>query len=151
MSFDNFYPLFPQNCVSWELVHCYTRGEQCILKALVVGSPCPLLFGLLASSAIFCVVFVSLQPRLRHNRSQVVLWPRDLNTNFHTKTQILQAHKIVNFQWNCLKIEKWILQTMIIPKQKKIRVICTLTCLDNIKCESTSTLRSWAAGIGNLI
>ena len=39
-----------------------------------------LLFGLLASSAIFCVVFVSLQPRLRHNLSHVVLWPRDLNT-----------------------------------------------------------------------
>ena len=35
---------------------------------------------------------------------------------------------------------------MIIPKQsKKFRVICTLTCLDNIKCESTSTqiLGSW--------
>ena len=34
---------------------------------------------------------------------------------------------------------------------KKVRVICTLTCLDNIKCESTSTLRSWAAGIGDVI
>ena len=41
---------------------------------------------------------------------------------------------------------------MIIPKQsKKFRVIWTLTSLDNIKCESTSTLRSWAAGIGDLI
>ena len=40
----------------------------------------PLLFGLLASSAIFCVVFVSLQPRLRHNLSHVVLWSHDLNT-----------------------------------------------------------------------
>ena len=40
----------------------------------------PLFFGLLASSAIFCVVFVSLQPRLHHNLSHVVLWPRDLNT-----------------------------------------------------------------------
>ena len=41
---------------------------------------------------------------------------------------------------------------MIIPKQsKKFRVICTLTCLYNIKCESTSTLRSWTVGIGDLI
>ena len=45
----------------------------------------PLLFGLLASSAIFCVVFVSLQPRLRHNLSHVVLWPRDLNTIIFTQ------------------------------------------------------------------
>ena len=43
----------------------------------------PLLFGLLASSAIFCVVFVSLQPRLRHNH--VVLWLRDLNTIIFTQ------------------------------------------------------------------
>ena len=90
MSLDKFYPFFPQNCVCCEQVHCYTRGEQCILKALFVGSPCnailpPLLFGLLASSAIFCVVFVSLQPRLRHNLSHVVLWPRDLNTIIFTQ------------------------------------------------------------------
>ena len=59
----------------------------------------PLLFGLLASFAIFCVVFVSLQPRLRHNLSHVVLWSRDLNAIiFHAKIQFLQAHKIVNFQ-----------------------------------------------------
>ena len=45
----------------------------------------PLLFGLLASSAIFCVVFVSLQARLRHNLSHVVLWPRDLNTIIFTQ------------------------------------------------------------------
>ena len=45
----------------------------------------PLLFGLLASSAIFCVVFVSLQPRLRHNLSHVVLWPPDLNTLIFTQ------------------------------------------------------------------
>ena len=45
----------------------------------------PLLFGLLASSAIFCVVFVSLQPRLRHNLSHVVLWLRDLNTLIFTQ------------------------------------------------------------------
>ena len=25
-----------------------------------------------------------------------------------------------------------------------------LTCLDNIRCESTSTLRSWGAGVGDL-
>ena len=45
----------------------------------------PLLFGLLASSAIFCVVFVSLQPTLRHNVSHMVLWPRDLNTIISTQ------------------------------------------------------------------
>ena len=45
----------------------------------------PLLFGLLASFAIFCVVFVSLQPRLRHNLSHAVLWPRDLNTIIFTQ------------------------------------------------------------------
>ena len=38
-----------------------------------------------ASSAIFCVVFVSLQPRLRHNLSHVVLWPRNLNTIIFTQ------------------------------------------------------------------
>ena len=61
-----------------------------MLKALVVGSPfnpipSSLFFGLLASSAIFFVVFVSLQPRLRHNLSHVVLWPRDLNTIIFTQ------------------------------------------------------------------
>ena len=45
----------------------------------------PLLFGLLASSAIFYVVFVSLQPRLRHNLSHVVLWSRDLHTIIFTQ------------------------------------------------------------------
>ena len=45
----------------------------------------PLLFGLLASFAIFCAVFVSLQPRLRHNLSHVVLWSRDLNAIIFTQ------------------------------------------------------------------
>ena len=45
----------------------------------------PLLFGLLASSGIFYVVFVSLQPRLRHNLSHMVLWPRDLYTIIFTQ------------------------------------------------------------------
>ena len=45
----------------------------------------PLLFGLLASSGIFCVVFVSLQPRLRHNLSHMVLWPCDLHTIIFTQ------------------------------------------------------------------
>ena len=41
---------------------------------------------------------------------------------------------------------------MIIPKESKtFRVIRTLTCLDNIKCELTSTLIFRAAGIGDLI
>ena len=50
-------------------------GENNVFSKLwLLGAPAtqylpPLLFGLLASSAIFCVVFVSLQPRLRHNLS----------------------------------------------------------------------------------
>ena len=45
----------------------------------------PLLFSLLASSAIFYVVFVSLQPRLCHNLSHVVLWSQDLHTIIFTQ------------------------------------------------------------------
>ena len=93
MSLDKFYPFFLQNCVCWELVHCYTRGEIFIFKVWLLGAPAtqylpPLLFGLLASSTIFCVVFVSLQPRLYHNLSHVVLWLRDLNTIILTQNSI---------------------------------------------------------------
>ena len=38
-----------------------------------------------------------------------------------------------------------------IETEKSSDLHTLLTCLDNIKCESTSTLRSWAAGIGDLI
>ena len=66
-------------------------GENNVFwKLWLLGAPAtqylpPLLFGLLVSSAIFCVVFVSLQPRLRDNLSHLVLWPRDLNTIIFTQ------------------------------------------------------------------
>ena len=56
-----------------------------------------------------------------------------------------------NFQLYCYLTQEKYKKNADFPHEKNAELHTPLTCLGNMRCESTSTLRSWGAGVGDVI